>query len=130
MKRFVPLIAVFLIVASAGCVGGGKEEAPSTPAADLVATGKQVFEAKGCTACHSVDGKPGVGPTVKGLYGRATELDNGQTVAADDAYILESIKNPDAKIVKGFNKGIMTSAVAGITDADAKALVEYIRSLK
>lgn len=130
MKRFVPLIAVLLILASAGCVGGGKEETPSTPAADLAVKGKQIFTDKGCVACHSIDGKPGVGPTLKGLYGRATELDNGQTVTADDAYILESIKSPDAKVVKGFNKGVMISAVAGITDADAKALAEYTKSLK
>ena len=130
MKRFVPLIAVLLIIGLAGCVGGPKEEAPSTPAADLVAKGQQSFTDKGCVACHTIDGKPGVGPTLKGLYGRATVLDNGQTVTADDAYILESIKNPDAKIVKGFNKGVMISAVAGITDSDAKALAEYTKSLK
>ncbi len=34
--------------------------------------GEKLFEAKGCSGCHTVDGSPGVGPTMKGLYGHET----------------------------------------------------------
>ena len=39
----------------------------STPAQDAAA-GKQVFAQ--CIACHSVDGKAGVGPSLQGIIGR------------------------------------------------------------
>ncbi len=59
-------------------------------------------EGFGCVSCHSTDGTPGVGPTWLGIYGRQEALDDGTTVTVDDAYIRESIYDPNAKLVAGF----------------------------
>lgn len=59
-------------------------------------------EGFGCVSCHSLDGSPGVGPTWQGVYGREEMLDDGTAVVVDDAYIRESIYDPNAKLVQGF----------------------------
>lgn len=55
-----------------------------------------------CVSCHSTDGSPGVGPTWLGIYGRQEPLDDGTSVTVDDAYIRESIYDPNAKLVAGY----------------------------
>jgi cytochrome c oxidase subunit 2 len=59
-------------------------------------------EGFGCVSCHSLDGTPGVGPTWQGVYGREEMLEDGTVVVVDDAYIHESIFQPNLKIVQGF----------------------------
>lgn len=83
-----------------------------------------------CLACHSVDGKPMVGPTWMGLYGAEVELEDGSKVTADEAYLIESIKDPNAKVVKGFPKGAMPPYGAILTDQNIIDLIAYIRSLE
>ena len=64
------------------------------------AAGKKLY-LNVCSACHSVDGSPRVGPTWKGLYGRADyEMVDGTKITVDDDYIRESILNPNAKKAK------------------------------
>ncbi|MEJ2746834.1 MAG: hypothetical protein P8183_02795 [Anaerolineae bacterium] len=60
-----------------------------------------------CSGCHSIDGSTMSGPTWLGLYGHQVQLTDGTTVTADDAYIRESILNPNAKIVAGFQPDVM-----------------------
>ena len=60
-----------------------------------------------CSGCHSIDGSTMAGPTWLGLYGHQVQLTDGTTVTADDAYIRESILNPNAKIVAGFQPDVM-----------------------
>ena len=71
-------------------------------ALSLVEVGKKVAAAKGCLACHSVDGTPRVGPSFKGLWGREEKLADGTTVKVDENYLRESILKPGAKVVAGF----------------------------
>jgi cytochrome c oxidase subunit II len=60
------------------------------------------------------------------------KLANGQTLVADDAYLLESILAPDAKIVDGFPRGSMSARIpaGSVTTAQAKAIIAYIKTLK
>ncbi|MFQ5398159.1 MAG: cytochrome c oxidase subunit II [Anaerolineae bacterium] len=60
-----------------------------------------------CSACHTVDGSVGAGPTWLGLYGREEQLADGTTVVIDEEYIRQSILDPNAQIVSGFNPNIM-----------------------
>lgn len=107
---------------------------PTTPAAggSSAARGKALFVSDGCSGCHSVDGGAGAGPTIKGLAGSQVQLSDGSTVTADDAYLERSITDPDAQIVKGFQKGIMSGATASFDLAakpqDVAALVAYIKT--
>lgn len=103
-----------------------------TPA--LVAQGKTLFSADGCSACHSLTATAGVGPGLRGIAGSARTLADGQTVTVDDAYLERSISNPDAQIVKGYRAGIMPAAIAsfglGGKPDDIRALVAFIKSQK
>src|SRR5438093_6631068 len=68
--------------------------------------GKRVAELMGCVACHSTDGSMlgKVGPTWKGLFGSEVALAGGAKILADESYLRESIREPAAKIVLGFEK--------------------------
>ncbi len=103
-----------------------------TPSGGDAAKGKSLFASLGCASCHSIDGSAGVGPTVKGLFDASVQLTNGKTVKADDAYLLESIEDPDAEIVKGYQPGIMSGVIKPhqVAEADARDLVAYIKTLK
>jgi cytochrome c2 len=97
-----------------------------------VAKGKSDYTSLGCVGCHSIDGSKGTGPTFKGLYGAKSKLTNGQSVTADDAYLLESIMDPDKQIVAGFSPGIMSAVIkpGSVSQPEAQALIAYIKSLK
>lgn len=100
----------------------------------LVARGKSLYSADGCSACHSITGTPGVGPSFKRIAGSRIILINGQTITADDAYLEQSIANPDAKIVKGYRAGVMPAAIASYNltgkPNDIRALVAFIKAQK
>lgn len=96
----------------------------TTPAA----AGQQLFQTLGCASCHGANGEGGRGPTLAGLYGRETPLEGGQTVRADEAYIRESITNPQAKIVAGFGP-IMPTFQGQVTEDQLVQLVAFIKSL-
>ncbi len=93
------------------------------------ARGKTLYLESGCKACHSLDGAKGVGPTWKGLYEAQVKLADGSSVLADDAYLVESIKLPGAKIVEGFPANAMPS-FGYLTDGQAADLAEFIKTLK
>lgn len=89
-------------------------------------TGGQLYMAKGCNACHSVDGTPRVGPTFKGSYGTKRATHVGE-VTVDDAYLVESMVQPNAKIVQGFPPAMPPFNGSEI---ELQSLVLYIKSLK
>ena len=98
----------------------------------LAGKGQKLYASLACQSCHTTDGSKSTGPTFKGLYGRQTKLTNGQTVTADMAYLLESIRDPDKQIAVGYARGIMSSAIkpGSVSVADAKALIAFIKTLK
>lgn len=103
-----------------------------TSGAALVAQGEELWASTGCSGCHSLDGSTGVGPTMQGLAGSTVTLDDGSTVTADDAYLAQSITDPDAKVSEGFKAGIMSGAVASqkfeTRQQDVDALVAFIKA--
>ena len=106
-----------------------------TPLAGEAGEGQKLFVQFRCNSCHGNTGQGGVGPPLKGLFGSQVTLDNGQTVTADEAYIHESIVSPDAKIVKGYSKGIMASGVGSEesqiqADDNVAKLIAFIKELK
>ena len=92
------------------------------------ARGQALVAANGCAACHSINGTPGIGPTWGGLFGSTVPLSDGTSVIADEAFIAESIKAPQAKIVAGYETQIMPAY--GFTDAQIADIVAYIKTLK
>lgn len=88
--------------------------------------GSQLYVAKGCNACHSLDGTKIVGPSFKGLYGGTRNTSAGDVVA-DVAYLTESIKEPQAKVLTGFPP-VMPKLP--LSDLEIESLSLYIQSLK
>jgi cytochrome c oxidase subunit 2 len=92
--------------------------------------GAKLIQDKGCLGCHSIDGTPKVGPTLKGLYGRkvAVAADGKEReITADDEYIRRSIKAPQADIVKGFPP---VMPALPLSDEEIKAIIKYVKTLK
>ena len=84
----------------------------------------------GCTACHAIDDKRLVGPGWGGLYNSRVSLLDGSTVTADDAYLRESIRQPDARIVAGYPTGVMPAYGTLLKDDDIDAMVAYLHTLE
>lgn len=80
-----------------------------------------------CTTCHSIDGSPKLGPSMKGVWGRTEKLMGGSTIVVDEAYLRESIAMPMAKVVDGFAP-IMPPMQ--LSEEDLAALVAYLQTLK
>jgi cytochrome c oxidase subunit 2 len=90
--------------------------------------GKSLVAQNGCGACHSIDGSRLTGPTWLGLFGSQVHLADGRTVTADEAYLTESVVDPNAKIVLGFPGGVMPKFA--LTPDQVKDIVSYIETLK
>jgi cytochrome c551/c552 len=103
----------------------------SANATPTVEAGKELATRYGCIACHSIDGKQEghSGPTWKGLHGSQRSFTNGSSRAADDAYLIESMVDPNKVIVKGFSLG-MGSYSGVLSESEMKSIVLFIRSLK
>lgn len=138
------------LVAAAGALGllgacGGDDDAAETPttvaavgsdpsgATDAAisgdgdpADGEQLAQEYGCRSCHREEGG-GIGPDWEGLYGSTVSLDDGSTVVADDAYLVESIVDPGAKKVAGYAIGMPVNDA--LTEEQIASIVAYIRSL-
>jgi cytochrome c oxidase subunit 2 len=97
--------------------------------APLVEQGEAVATRAGCFQCHTVDGTPHIGPTWRGLYLREEPLASGGTIRADVAYLTESMMDPQAKLVAGFQP-VMPSFQGRLSAAEVASLVEYIQSLR
>ncbi|MBM3316675.1 MAG: cytochrome c oxidase subunit II [Candidatus Eisenbacteria bacterium] len=84
-----------------------------------------------CLDCHSLDGSPGVGPTLRGLYGRQRALivaGREETRVADEAYLRRAILEPDAEYVRDHERNM--PAPVGLSEEDLERIIAYIRALE
>jgi cytochrome c oxidase subunit II len=93
----------------------------------LASAGAKRFVENACNSCHA--DKPGArGPSLNGIFGKVQRLQGGQTVVVDEAYIRESIVNPQARLVEGYPP-IMPTFQGLISEEGLLQLVAYIKSL-
>jgi cytochrome c oxidase subunit II len=97
------------------------------PEGSLAAAGEKLFQDLACVTCHRADVQ-GRGPTLQGLFGKTVQLQNGETVVADEAYVRESILRPSAKITAGYQP-IMPTFQGLISEEQLLELIEYVKSL-
>ena len=93
----------------------------------LALRGRDVAETNGCFACHSLDGSQVVGPTWQGVWGEQTPLADGSSVTVDESYVLESVREPAAKLVEGFAPVMIAYDAETISDDDIAALTAFLR---
>ncbi|MBK7320128.1 MAG: cytochrome c oxidase subunit II [Anaerolineales bacterium] len=91
--------------------------------------GQLLTVSKGCVGCHSIDGSPLTGPTWFGLFGSDVKLADGSTITADEAFISQSILDPNATIVEGFpSPSVMPPYV--LTEEEIANIIAYLKTLK
>jgi cytochrome c oxidase subunit 2 len=100
----------------------------SSPDTNPLVAGEKLFSDKACITCHISDGK-GRGPSLNGVYNGQVKLADGSTIVADDGYIRESILQPMAKIVAGYQP-LMPTFQGQLTEDQILALTTYIKSLQ
>lgn len=124
-------IGLFLFTGqSIGDGGGGTDTTqPISVDPEAAARGATLAEGQGCLQCHTTDGRPGSGPTWKGLAGSTRPLSGGEEVVADDAYLFSSIVTPNNQVVEGFDAIMPTFYSDQLDEGQINDLVEYIKSL-
>ncbi len=94
--------------------------ATTTAAADTL-DGAALFTTYVCNTCHSLDGTPGLGPSLQGLGSHLTREE-----------VSQSLREPDAVIAENFTAGIMSAMLNGIgfmdniSDEEFETLVDYL----
>ncbi len=104
-------------------------DAAASPIATLAQQGRTLAVEYGCVKCHSVDGTRHIGPSWLDLYLRKEPLEGGGTVVADEGYLTESMMDPRAKVVKGFDP-VMPTFQGRIPGPEVAAIVEFIKTLR
>jgi cytochrome c oxidase subunit II len=94
----------------------------------MAARGQKAFQDLACHTCHMED-TGGRGPSLRGLFGSQVKLADGSTVVADEVYLRESILNPQAKLVAGYQP-LMPTFQGLVNEEALLGLIEYIKTLQ
>lgn len=94
----------------------------------MASAGEKLFQRLGCATCH-LPNDSGRGPSLVGLFARKVQLQGGRSVTADETYIRESILNPQAKVVAGFQP-IMPTFKGLVSEDGIMQILAYLKSLK
>jgi nitric oxide reductase subunit C len=123
----LPLIITFgvLLAACGGTGDGGGDAAAGEELFSMSIIGSQ----PGCITCHSLEpGTVVVGPSMAGIASRAGSQVSG--LSAED-YIRQSILEPDAYVVEGFDPGVMVQVWEDeLTDEQIDSLISYLLTLQ
>jgi cytochrome c oxidase subunit 2 len=119
-SRMIGQIVVLEPTAYQSWLAGGGE-------GSLAQRGSALFQQLACNSCH-LDTGQGRGPSLKDIYGRPVELQDGSTTVVNEAYLRESILTSQAKIVKGFQP-LMPTFQGLISEEGLISLIEHVKSL-
>lgn len=118
----VVVLSTVIGLTSVACAANSTEVALS-PAAEI---GRDITRTNGCSACHGRSGEGGPGPAFVGLFGSTVEFRDGTTTIADENYIAESIREPNARIVAGYGFPMPEN---DLTDEQIESVIAYLREL-
>ena len=137
MRKSVLFTVVVLMLAAlalTACGGGGSgAEGPDA------ANGEKLYNqatlgsnsAEGCASCHAFDASEGDETDAPFTAGVATRAESAVPGLSAEEYLLESIVNPDAYVVEGFNAGDMYATwEAELTEQQIADLVAYLLTVK
>ncbi len=102
-------------------------EAGGMPAISPAAAGQALFETQGCGSCHAA-GSGQRGPHLAGIFGSTVHFEGGGTAVADENYLRESILNPQAHLVAGY-QGIMPTYQGLLSEENVMQLIAYLKTL-
>jgi cytochrome c oxidase subunit 2 len=95
----------------------------------LALEGRKLFLKLQCLSCHSSDARARA-PVLESVYGQAVPLEGGGTVPADEGYLRESIRNPRAKVVQGWQPIMPPYGPEQVDELGLIQLVAYIKGLR
>ncbi len=98
----------------------------NAPTESMTDQGQKLFAKYGCVTCHVTDQS---GPPLNNVFGHPLQLEDGRTVIADEAFLRQSILDPNAKLVKGYQRNVMPVYQGQINEDDLLQLVVYIKGL-
>ncbi|HWA87744.1 MAG TPA: cytochrome c oxidase subunit II [Opitutus sp.] len=97
------------------------------PLPGLEHRGRALFIRYGCTGCHT-PGSQIHAPRLEGIFGHMQPIENRQFIRADEAYIRDSILQPEQHIVAGY-ANLMPSFKGVIPEGELLDLIAYVKSL-
>jgi cytochrome c oxidase subunit II len=97
----------------------------------LFTAGPRLFRQRGCVACHTLDGRPDIGPSFRETHehfveGRERVMADGQRILVDENYLRTAITNPRRTTVAGY---VNQMPVLTLRNREITALIEFIRRL-
>jgi hypothetical protein len=130
MKRAGRLVLLAVVVAACG---GGSE--PGDPSTGSSRSGAEIFAERilgpnpGCITCHSMDPDTTlVGPSIAGIATRAGSRVTGLSAGE---YLRQSILDPSAFVVPGFDDGKMPADLGEVlSPGEVEAVVAYLLTLE
>ena len=134
-KMLIVLLVIMSVAALAACGGGGDSAETADSSVGNVSNGERLFaqatigstNAPGCITCHALDGTDGTGPSQHDVGVRAVGRIAG--TSAED-YLRESIVDPNAFIVEGYEAGVMHLTYGeDLTETEINDLVAYLLTL-
>lgn len=122
-----PVVLAVVVLATAACSGNsGDDSGPALSLSPEGLAGREVFRDQNCQSCHGADGEGNIGPSLQNLAGQPVELDNGETVIADDEYLTRAIREPDAERVDGYNVPMPDN---NLSDEELASVLAFIHDL-
>ncbi len=103
---------------------------PAEPSGGNAANGQTVFTSSGCGACHAIPNvaQGAIGPSLANIGTAAATRKPGYSAGQ---YIVESITNPSAYVVPGYQDGLMPKTYGQtLKPSDLQDLVAYLLTLK
>lgn len=94
----------------------------------LAERGQKQFARLGCATCHTA-GPSARGPALAGLFGSMVKLKDGRSLQADETYVRESILDPRAKLVAGYDASMPTFKNQ-VSEEQIIELIAYLKSLQ
>lgn len=91
--------------------------------------GQKLYVSKACNTCHSIENKTLVGPAFNGLFGKTRVFTKGDKLTADENYIRQSVLEPQAHIVAGFEP-VMPTYQGLLGDREIDAIIAFLKTLK
>ena len=137
-KVHVPIASAMEgLVLDASQLQGQALQGPSWETLTAAERGKAIFEGlagsrtasvtgyASCKTCHTIDGTRLVGPSLKGRWGTQSSTTTG-SVAFDRAYVVESLRQPLARIADGYPPAMPAQ---DMPDELIDAIAAYLQTL-
>lgn len=105
---------------------------PRPDGSDPVALGAWLFEDQACITCHAFEDVsdaetcPDLNDLAATAETRIASSDYTGSATTAVAYIQESIVDPGAYVVDGYDEGVMPSTYSALTDEELDALIAYL----